>query len=148
MWYLHPMCCSQPKYAAHWAHGCDVESTFNIATTSCAQREQTLKLIILHLDVSQTERWSAKTTELWPARHVSVYGLKQGSPSSCWSRLLSFFAYFISRVNHCYWEWNVCPNIKLFANICAWSKQIWVIFSPLKLWVAVARHNFSGWKFK
>ena len=31
---------------------------------------------------------------------------------------------------------------KRFANICAQFKQIWVILSHLKLWVAVARHNF------
>ena len=33
-----------------------------------------------------------------------------------------------------------------FANICAQIKQIWVIFSHLKLWVAVARHNFKWLK--
>ena len=61
-------------------------------------------------------------------------------PSSRWSRLLSSLIYFISRPNHCCYEWDVCLTSRL-ANICAQIKQIWVFFSQLKLWVAVARHN-------
>ena len=39
-------------------------------------------------------------------------------------------------------------SAKTFANICAQIKQICVIFSHLKLWVAVARHNFKWLKIK
>ena len=51
----------------------------------------------------------------------------------------------ISRLTRCYWEWNECLNIK----ICKWlvpSENNSVIFSHLKLWVAVARHNFKWLK--
>ena len=36
-----------------------------------------------------------------------------------------------------YWEWNVCLNFNIkFANVWSQIKQIWVLFTHLKLWVA------------
>ena len=48
---------------------------------------------------------------------------------------------FIIRLNLSYWERHVFTHPR-FENII-WSqiKQIWVIFTHLKLWVAVASHN-------
>ena len=74
---------------------------------------------------------------------VRIHSRRNPWPLSCWSRLLTFLICFISRPNHCYWEWNVCLNIKICEYICAQIKKRPVIFSHLKLWVAVARHNFK-----
>ena len=40
----------------------------------------------------------------------------------------------------------MCVCTWTFANVCVKIKQIWVIFSHLKLWIAVARHNFKSLK--
>ena len=61
-------------------------------------------------------------------------------PLSCWSRLLSFLIRFISRPNHCYWERNVCLNIKICKYLCSNEKSMSNFQPP--------EHNFSGWKFK
>ena len=38
---------------------------------------------------------------------------------------------------------KMCVLTSRIENICAYFKQIWVIFNHLKLWVAVARHDFK-----
>ena len=40
-------------------------------------------------------------------------------------------------------ENEMCVKKAKFANVLSKTKHIWVIFTHLKLWVAVARHNFK-----
>ena len=47
----------------------------------------------------------------------------------------------ISWYNHCYWEWKEYLNSKILKHLKI--KHIWIIFTHLKLLVAVATHNFK-----
>ena len=49
---------------------------------------------------------------------------------------------FLIRLNHCHWKRNVCLNIKICKGLVS-NKTCMSIFTHLKLWVAVARHNFK-----
>ena len=57
------------------------------------------------------------------------------------TRQQSFLICFISRSKECYYE-------SRFANVWSQLEQIWVIFTHLKLWIAVARHNFKRVKIQ
>ena len=43
---------------------------------------------------------------------------------------------------------KMCDKTSRFANICAQKKTNKKFFQPLKLWVAVARHNFKWLKIQ
>ena len=52
---------------------------------------------------------------------------------------------FISRLtcsHRSYWELNACLNMTI-CKVGFQDKQIWVIFTHLKLWIAVATHKFK-----
>ena len=87
--------------------------------------------------------WVIKVTE----RHLFGLRNQQVSTLCLLITTISFLIVFIRRLNHCYWERNMCLNIKISECLFT-NKQIWVIFTHLRLWIATAIHNLMWVKFK